>query len=33
MVLMNLEVWSRVFLDGQSHVDVSGDLCDRLKAA
>lgn len=33
MVLMNVEVWSRVFVDGQAHSDVADDLCDRLKAA
>lgn len=33
MVLMNLEIWSRMFLDGMPHADVTGELADRLQAA
>lgn len=33
LVLMNLEIWSRLFLDGQSHDDVAGDLAERSRAA
>ena len=33
LVMMNLEIWSRLFLDGQSHEDVSGELAERSKAA
>lgn len=33
MVLMNLEIWSRIFLDGASHDDVTGELGERLEAA
>jgi len=33
LVMMNLEIWSRMFLDGQSHEDVSGELAERSKAA
>lgn len=33
LVLMNLEIWSRLFLDGQSHEDVSGELAERSLAA
>ena len=29
LVMMNLEIWSRLFLDGKSHEDVSGELTDR----
>ncbi len=28
LVLMNLEIWSRMFLDGKSHEDVSGELAE-----
>ena len=31
--MMNLEIWSRLFLDGQSHEDVSGELAERSLAA
>ena len=33
MVLMNLEIWCRVFLDGSSPGDVALDLLDETKAA
>ena len=33
LVLMNLEIWSRLFLDGRSHEDVSGELAERSLAA
>ena len=33
MVLMNLEIWSRIFLDGTSEVDVAGQLAERVMAA
>jgi asparagine synthase (glutamine-hydrolysing) len=33
LVLMNLEVWSRVFLDGQSASDVGQELAERTLAA
>ena len=33
LVLMNLEIWSRLFLDGESHEDVAGDLAERSRAA
>jgi asparagine synthase (glutamine-hydrolysing) len=33
LVLMNLEIWSRLFVDGQSHEDVAGELAERSKAA
>ena len=29
LVMMNLEIWSRLFLDGQSHEDVTGELIER----
>jgi asparagine synthase (glutamine-hydrolysing) len=33
LVMMNLEIWSRLFLDGQSHEDVSAELAERSQAA
>jgi len=33
LVLMNIEIWSRLFLDGRSHEDVSGELVERSMAA
>ena len=33
LVMMNLEIWSRLFLDGQSHEDVAGELAERSLAA
>ncbi len=33
LVLMNLEIWSRLFLDGRSHEDVAGELAERSLAA
>jgi asparagine synthase (glutamine-hydrolysing) len=33
LVMMNLEIWSRLFLDGQSHQDISADLAERGRAA
>lgn len=33
LVLMNLEIWSRLFLDGRSHEDVAGELAARSLAA
>lgn len=33
LVLMNFEIWSRLFLDGQSHEDVAGELAERGLAA
>jgi asparagine synthase (glutamine-hydrolysing) len=33
LVMMNLEIWSRLFLDGKSHADVSGELTERTLAA
>jgi asparagine synthase (glutamine-hydrolysing) len=33
LVLMNLEIWCRMFMDGQSATDISGDLAERTLAA
>ena len=33
LVLMNLEIWGRLFLDGTSYEDVAGALADRSRAA
>ena len=33
LVLMNLEIWSRLFLDGRSHEDVASELAERSLAA
>lgn len=33
LVLMNLELWARLFLDGRSHEDVAGELAERSLAA
>ena len=33
LVLMNLEIWSRLFLDGRSHDDVASELSERSLAA
>jgi asparagine synthase (glutamine-hydrolysing) len=33
LVLLNLEIWSRLFLDGKTHEDVAQDLADRSLAA
>jgi len=33
LVLMNLEIWSRMFLDGESAADVGEALTDRTMAA
>ena len=33
LVLMNIELWSRIFLDGQSHTDVAEELVERNLAA
>jgi asparagine synthase (glutamine-hydrolysing) len=33
LVLMNLEIWSRVFLDGATPADVGGELTERTLAA
>jgi asparagine synthase (glutamine-hydrolysing) len=33
LVLMNLEIWSRLFLDGVSHEDIAGELAERSLAA
>jgi len=33
LVLMNLELWARIFLDGQSHTDVAGQLVEQTLAA
>jgi asparagine synthase (glutamine-hydrolysing) len=33
LVLMNLEIWSRLFLDGRSHEDVANELAERSLAA
>jgi asparagine synthase (glutamine-hydrolysing) len=33
LVLLNLEVWSRLFLDGRSYEDVAGELAERSLAA
>lgn len=33
LVMMNLEIWSRLFLDGRSHEDVSSELSERSLAA
>ncbi len=33
LVLMNLEIWSRLFLDGQSHADLAGELAEQSLAA
>ncbi len=33
LVLMNLELWSRLFLDGRSHEDIAIELADRRRAA
>lgn len=33
LVMMNLEIWSRMFLDGQSHEDLSHELVERSRAA
>ena len=32
-VLMNLEIWARLFLDGESYEDIAARLADREKAA
>ena len=32
LVLMNLEIWSRLFLDGRGHADVSAELAERSRA-
>jgi asparagine synthase (glutamine-hydrolysing) len=33
LVMMNLEIWSRLFLDGTAHQDVAGELAERSLAA
>jgi asparagine synthase (glutamine-hydrolysing) len=33
LVLLNLEIWCRLFLDGTSHADVAGELAERSLAA
>ena len=33
LVLMNFEIWSRLFVDNQSYQDVAGDLAERSLAA
>jgi asparagine synthase (glutamine-hydrolysing) len=33
LVLMNLEIWSRLFLDGRSHEDVASELAEQSLAA
>ncbi len=33
LVMMNLEIWARLFLDGMSHEDLSADLAERKAAA
>ena len=33
LVMMNLEIWSRLFLDGRSHEDVSAELAEKSLAA
>jgi asparagine synthase (glutamine-hydrolysing) len=33
LVLLNLEVWSRLNVDGRSHEDVAGELAERGLAA
>ena len=33
LVLMNLEIWNRVFLDGESPADVGEALAERTLAA
>ena len=33
LALMNLEIWSRLFLDGQSHADLAGELAEQSLAA
>lgn len=33
LVLLNLEIWSRLYLDGMSHADVAGELAERSLAA
>jgi asparagine synthase (glutamine-hydrolysing) len=33
LVLLNLEIWSRLFLDGTSYPDVAGDIAERSLAA
>ena len=33
LVLMNLEIWCRLFVDGQGHEDVAGALAERCRAA
>jgi asparagine synthase (glutamine-hydrolysing) len=32
LVLLNLEIWCRLFLDGASHADIAGDLAERSLA-
>jgi hypothetical protein len=32
-VLLNFEIWCRLFLDGRSHDDVAGELAERSLAA
>jgi asparagine synthase (glutamine-hydrolysing) len=33
LVLLNLEIWSRLFVDGTSHADIAGELAERSLAA
>ena len=33
LVLMNLEIWCRLFLDGRQATDVGGELAERARAA
>jgi len=33
LVLLNLEIWCRLYLDGTSHEDVSAELSERSLAA
>lgn len=33
LVLMNLEIWARIFLDGRPHEDVADELSERSRAA
>jgi asparagine synthase (glutamine-hydrolysing) len=33
VVLLNLEIWSRLFVDGTSHEDLAGELVERSLAA
>jgi asparagine synthase (glutamine-hydrolysing) len=33
MVLLNLEIWSRLYLDGRGHEDVAAELAEQTRAA